>query len=105
MLPLTVSVHCSSKNLTKIPSDIPKETILLDLHLNDIRYILLQLELRDNDVTSMHPNAFSGLYTMKLLDLSGNKIRILRSGLFKDISNLQVLRLSDNTIKLCFLHV
>ena len=60
---------------------------------------LLQLELRDNDITSMHPNIFSGLNSMKLLDLSENKISDLRSSLFKDLSSLRELRLNDNTIK------
>ena len=103
-----ITVHCSSKKLTKIPSDIPTQTILLDLEANDLRYIkpkvfqhltnLKQLLLSDTNLTVISAHAFHGLHNLKCLSLNINRITSLDEDTFLPLKNLEYLDLASNII-------
>ncbi|KAJ0070698.1 hypothetical protein NL108_017744 [Boleophthalmus pectinirostris] len=82
---LTV-VQCMSRNLDKIPPDLPKDTVVLLLSSNQITHI---------------PNhAFKELHYLQELDLSNNAIDTVEPGAFQGISDrLHVLDLSNNHIQ------
>lgn len=82
---LTV-VQCMSRNLDKIPPDLPKDTVVLLLSSNHITHI---------------PNqAFRELHYLQELDLSNNNIETVDSGSFQGVSDsLLMLDLSNNHIQ------
>ncbi|XP_035533155.1 leucine-rich repeat-containing protein 3-like [Morone saxatilis] len=79
-------VQCMSRNLDKIPSDLPRDTVVLLLASNHITHI---------------PNhAFKELHYLQELDLSNNDIETVDVGAFQGVSDsLLVLDLSNNRIQ------
>lgn len=79
-------VQCISRNLEKIPSDLPRDTVVLLLSSNHISHI---------------PNqAFKDLRYLQELDLSNNGIETVDVGAFQGVSDsLLVLDLSNNHIQ------
>ncbi|KAK1798095.1 hypothetical protein P4O66_000590 [Electrophorus voltai] len=65
-------VHCVSRNLNQIPTDIPEDTVSLQLASNRITYIPSQ--------------AFKGLHLLQELDISNNAIEAVEEGAFQGIS-------------------
>uniref|UniRef100_A0A4W4HJY3 LRRNT domain-containing protein n=1 Tax=Electrophorus electricus TaxID=8005 RepID=A0A4W4HJY3_ELEEL len=79
-------VHCVSRNLNQIPTDIPEDTVSLQLASNRITYIPSQ--------------AFKGLHLLQELDISNNAIEAVEEGAFQGISEgLRVLDLSNNLLQ------
>ncbi|KAM3857041.1 leucine-rich repeat-containing protein 3-like [Diretmus argenteus] len=100
-----VVVQCTSSNLENIPSDLPKDTVVLLLSSNRIRHIprqafknlrrLRELDLSHNAIESVEAGAFQGISTeLRTLDLSNNHL----SSLFRDtFDKLHArIRLSNN---------
>ncbi|KAM4560599.1 leucine-rich repeat-containing protein 3 [Fundulus heteroclitus] len=79
-------VQCMSRNLEKIPADLPRETVVLLLAANRITHIpnhafrelhhLQELDLSNNDIETVDMAAFQGVSDSLLaLDLSSNHIQ------------------------------
>ncbi|XP_071377481.1 leucine-rich repeat-containing protein 3 [Centroberyx affinis] len=82
---LTV-VQCMSRNLEKIPSDLPRDTVVL--------------LLASNHITKIPNQAFKELHRLQELDLSNNDIEEVDVGAFQGVSDsLRVLDLSNNRIQ------
>ncbi|XP_077473377.1 leucine-rich repeat-containing protein 3 [Stigmatopora argus] len=84
----TTVVRCVSRNLEKIPSDLPRDTVALILASNHITKIpnyafrelnyLQELDLSNNDIETVDMAAFHGLSdSLLVLDLSNNQIQSL----------------------------
>lgn len=82
---LTV-VQCMSRNLEKIPADLPRDTVILLLASNHITHIphhafkelhyLQELDLSNNDIKTVDAGAFQGVFdSLLVLDLSNNRIK------------------------------
>lgn len=82
---LTV-VQCMSRNLEKIPADLPRDTVIL--------------LLASNHITHIPHHAFKELHYLQELDLSNNEIKTVDAGAFQGVfDSLLVLDLSNNRIK------
>lgn len=82
---LTV-VQCMSRNLEKIPADLPRDTVIL--------------LLASNHLTHIPHHAFKELHYLQELDLSNNEIKTVDAGAFQGVfDSLLVLDLSNNRIK------
>ncbi|XP_056144840.1 leucine-rich repeat-containing protein 3 [Lampris incognitus] len=79
-------VQCVSRNLEKIPSDLPRDTVFL--------------LLASNHITKIPNQAFKELHRLQELDLSNNDIEMVDAGAFQGVSDsLRVLDLSNNRIQ------
>ncbi|XP_076016689.1 leucine-rich repeat-containing protein 3 [Genypterus blacodes] len=82
---LTV-VQCMSRNLDRIPSDLPQDTVVL--------------LLASNHITTIPNQAFKELHHLQELDLSNNDIEVVDVGAFQGVSDsLLMLDLSNNHIQ------
>ncbi|KAK7136806.1 hypothetical protein R3I93_016996 [Phoxinus phoxinus] len=98
-------LQCSDQGLTKVPKDIPANTLLVDLQNNDITEIkeddfkgldnLYALFLLNNQISKIHPKAFRNMDKLNILHLSYNLLTQVPENLPK---NIQALRLHDNKI-------
>ncbi|XP_073700179.1 asporin [Garra rufa] len=98
-------MQCSDQGLTKVPKEIPANTLLIDLQNNDVTEIkeddfkdldnLYALFLLNNQISKIHPKAFRNLDKLKILHLSYNLLTQMPENLPKSI---QSLRLHDNKI-------
>ncbi|XP_039610898.1 leucine-rich repeat-containing protein 3 [Polypterus senegalus] len=80
------TVHCTSRNLETIPTDLPKDTV--------------SLLLDSNKITKIPNNAFKDLYHLQELDLSKNAIETVDTSAFKGVAEgLHLLDLSHNLIQ------
>ncbi len=94
--------------LTEVPGDIPAEALKVDLMGNNITSLpsrvfahlsqCTHLYLRDNQISSIEENAFSGLESLERLNLLYNRISVVRTKMFTGLSNLRSLFLSNNII-------
>ncbi|CAC5369489.1 unnamed protein product [Mytilus coruscus] len=75
-------VDCSFKSLTAIPEGVPMNTT--------------ELNLGDNDISTIAANAFDDLASLETLILHGNTISSLPDGLFSN--NINLRRVSSNKI-------
>ncbi|XP_034410670.1 leucine-rich repeat-containing protein 3-like [Cyclopterus lumpus] len=100
-----VVVQCTSRNLESIPSDLPKDTVVLLLSSNQIRNIpketfaelhrLRELDLSHNAIESVEVGAFHGISeSLQTLDLSNNHLSSLPKDTFGKLSAR--VRLSHN---------
>lgn len=100
------SVSCQRRRLTNIPEGIPTETRLLDLSKNRLRWVqagdltpyprLEEVDLSENLIATLEPNAFSSLHSLKVLKLRGNQLKLVPMGAFAKLGNLTSLDLSEN---------
>uniref|UniRef100_A0A3Q1H1A8 Leucine-rich repeat and immunoglobulin-like domain-containing nogo receptor-interacting protein 3 n=1 Tax=Acanthochromis polyacanthus TaxID=80966 RepID=A0A3Q1H1A8_9TELE len=100
------SVSCQRRRLTNIPEGIPTETQLLDLSKNRLRWVqtgdltpyprLEEVDLSENLIATLEPNAFSTLQSLKVLKLRGNQLKLVPMGAFAKLGNLTSLDLSEN---------
>ncbi|KAI1891680.1 hypothetical protein AGOR_G00146270 [Albula goreensis] len=107
-VPQLRSVVCHRKRLTAIPDGIPIETRLLDLSRNRLRWVehgdltpyprLEEVDLSENVISVLEPNAFSSLLSLRVLRLRGNQLKLVPMGAFSHLSNLTTLDLSENKI-------
>ncbi|KAM3607225.1 uncharacterized protein V6R79_003766 [Siganus canaliculatus] len=79
-------VQCISRNLERIPSDLPRDTAVL--------------RLASNHITHIPSHAFKELHYLQELDLSNNDIETVDVGAFQGVSDsLLFLDLSNNHIQ------
>lgn len=100
------SVSCQRRRLTNIPEGIPTETQLLDLSKNRLRWVqagdlapyprLEEVDLSENLIATLEPNAFATLQSLKALKLRGNQLKLVPLGAFAKLGNLTSLDLSEN---------
>lgn len=100
------SVSCQRRRLTNIPEGIPTETQLLDLSKNRLRWVqagdlapyprLEEVDLSENLIATLEPNAFATLQSLKVLKLRGNQLKLVPMGAFAKLGNLTSLDLSEN---------
>ncbi|XP_064849222.1 leucine-rich repeat and immunoglobulin-like domain-containing nogo receptor-interacting protein 3 [Oncorhynchus masou masou] len=100
------SVSCQRRRLTGIPEGIPTETRLLDLSRNRLRWVemgdlapyphLEEVDLSENLIATLEPNAFSNLQSLRVLQLRGNQLKLVPMGAFAKLGNLTTLDLSEN---------
>uniref|UniRef100_A0A8C1M304 Asporin (LRR class 1) n=1 Tax=Cyprinus carpio TaxID=7962 RepID=A0A8C1M304_CYPCA len=98
-------LQCSDQGLTKVPKNIPANTLLVDLQNNDITEIkeddfkgldnLYALFLLNNQISKIHPKAFRNMNKLKILHLSYNLLTQMPENL---PTSIQSLRLHDNKI-------
>ena len=105
----STTVSCRSRSLTEIPSDIPKQALLLDLQSNDIRSIktgafqqltnLDRLQLANTNITKVSAGAFVGLNNLRFMSLVNNRITSLEKDVFVSLENLEHLDFGNNIIE------
>lgn len=102
------SVSCQRRRLANIPEGIPTETKVLDLSKNRLRWVqagdlapyprLEEVDLSENLIATLEPNAFATLQNLKVLKLRGNQLKLVPMGAFAKLGNLTSLDLSENKI-------
>uniref|UniRef100_A0A672FWY5 Slit homolog 1b (Drosophila) n=1 Tax=Salarias fasciatus TaxID=181472 RepID=A0A672FWY5_SALFA len=102
-------VDCRGRGLTAIPAHLPEAMTEIDLSNNQISEIapdafhglraLNSLVLYGNKITELPAGVFDGLSSLELLLLNANKIHCIRATVFKDLENLALLSLYDNKIQ------
>ncbi|KAL2090278.1 hypothetical protein ACEWY4_014966 [Coilia grayii] len=107
-VPQQRAVLCAYKQLSAIPEAIPGDTRLLDLKGNKLRWVehgdlaaytrLEELDLSENAISVLEPNAFSDLRSLRVLRLRANQLKLVPMGAFSRLANLTTLDLSDNKI-------
>ncbi|XP_046560373.1 toll-like receptor 2 [Haliotis rubra] len=78
--------NCQNQNLTQVPSDLPKDIVVLDL--------------QDNLLISIPNNSFSTLRKLRFLFLSHNPLKTLQREAFKGLDKLETLEMSCGTLSL-----
>lgn len=106
--PQRKSVMCQNKQLSFVPHEIPIETELLNLRGNRLRWVehrdlvayinLEQLDLSENVINVLEPNAFSSLKKLRILHLRSNQLKLVPMGAFSSLANLTILDLSENKL-------
>ncbi|XP_064611289.1 toll-like receptor 4 [Liolophura sinensis] len=79
-------VDCSHKNLTSVPSNIPKEAT--------------EVNLSENWIKDISPGSFETLVLLEILDLSENRLSRLVSGTFLGLTRLKHLHLNGNSLNM-----
>lgn len=104
------AVTCRNRSLTEVPTNLPNNTVYLDLSQNQIKSIgvkqfinytgLNLLNISLNNLTEVKPGAFDGLQNLRSLSLRNNSIRYNSSnfqpGIFKPLVNLERLNIQQN---------
>lgn len=78
------TADCKNRGFTEIPAHLPPEIQIL--------------QLQNNRIWRITPNAFTGTPLLKILDLSNNSLSSLAPGAFQKLRYLQVLNLTRNLI-------
>ncbi|KAK2163803.1 hypothetical protein LSH36_74g12006 [Paralvinella palmiformis] len=103
-------VLCSGRGLTAMPKEIPSYTTELLLSDNAITTVeksglykkltnLKRIDLRNNKISLIEDEAFTGAINLQELILTENEMRSLSTGTFKGLDNLQTLMLRSNKIR------
>ena len=105
------TVTCKNASLTKVPTQLPNNTVYLDLSFNKIRQLdagkfkrypsLLHLNISFNNITQISDTkTFEGLRKLSYLTLQNNTIRYnstgLAPGIFKPLSALETLNIQQH---------
>ncbi|XP_055490893.1 leucine-rich repeat-containing protein 70-like [Leucoraja erinacea] len=101
-------MECCNLGLTSIPSNLAKSASSIYLSGNNISSIISidfegfnrmsALFLDNNDLISVHPQAFVSLVDLYYLRLNNNQIKHLNQGIFEGLSKLRYLHLQCNQI-------
>lgn len=67
--------------------------------LKTIQTSLRTLDLGENAISEVHPNALAGLERLYGLRLAGNRIRKIGEDVFKEADGIRMLNLADNQIE------
>lgn len=105
------TVNCRSKQLSDVPSGIPRGAVTVSLAYNAIDEIggfqfallgdtLRTLKLEGNKIHKIRSFAFSGLTRLRTLTLQFNELAALRHDVFRGLVELVTLRLGYNKIEL-----
>ncbi|XP_046585538.1 insulin-like growth factor-binding protein complex acid labile subunit [Haliotis rubra] len=103
-------VDCRGRQLQHVPDDLPMNMTFLDISENRITAVrnrtfqhfscLKYINLNNNSLTTMEPDAFVGVLSLTKLLLASNKLShqsdSLPEGLFRDLGNLHTLNLQNN---------
>jgi len=100
---------CNNRDLTEIPSDLPRNVQKLYLNHNKIEKIddaalahlqnLKELSLRGNKLSIITPGMFRGLYRLQKLYLNYNQITSIDATSFEDLMLLDYLDLHGNPLR------
>ncbi|ETE59180.1 Leucine-rich repeat-containing protein 17, partial [Ophiophagus hannah] len=100
------TLDCRRKDLRKVPSSIPPDTVKLDVSNNKINVLrpkefeeiddLKVLNLSSNGLVHIDPATFAGLINLEELDLSNNFLQNIEYGVLEHLYFLKILRLKDN---------
>ena len=101
-------INCNGKHLTSIPK-IPETAVEVNLNNNNLTTIpshafsglsrLRKLYLDNNNIKTVQPFAFHGLINLRYLYLRRNEISILGNKSFANIPKLKILEIKQNSIK------
>ncbi|XP_028302650.1 amphoterin-induced protein 1-like isoform X2 [Gouania willdenowi] len=102
-------ISCSRRNLTNVPTALPRYTAVLDLSFNSIQKLRAEwtpfslsrmdsLLLSNNGLTFLSSEAFAYVKKLRYLDLSSNGLRLLDEFIFEPLEHLEVLLLYNNHI-------
>jgi len=91
----------------EIPKDYSDELNLSFKNINDltglqdIKYLnkIKVLNLRDNELTTLPENIFSGLTNLEILIITGNKLQTMPAGIFTGLNKLRWLYLNSNRLQ------
>ncbi|NXP36337.1 LRTM1 protein, partial [Leiothrix lutea] len=78
------TADCKNRGFTEIPAHLPPEIQIL--------------QLQNNRIWRINPNAFTATPLLKILDLSNNSLSSVAPGTFQKLRYLQVLNLTRNLI-------
>ncbi|XP_016380969.1 leucine-rich alpha-2-glycoprotein-like [Sinocyclocheilus rhinocerous] len=110
-IPLLEELHLPGNKLSSSPADLLKGLHYLhtiDLTDNELQEIpayvfhhapLLNLVLKDNRISSIHPDWLPNNSNITWLDLSGNHLMKFPMAQLQSLSHLKVLHLSQNKLK------
>ena len=95
-------------NLTRVPTDIPPETVNIYLHDNQIVTIqddifvdnvnCVKLRLDHNNLVTIKQSMLTGLFSLKWLDLSKNHLKYIEPLAFTELTDLKGVYLSYNQL-------
>ncbi|XP_046365439.2 toll-like receptor 4 [Haliotis rufescens] len=106
-------VDCRGRQLQQVPDDLPRNITSLDISDNQITVLrnmtfqnlncLTHINLNNNLLITMEPDALVGIFSLTTLLLASNKLsqhnNCLPEGLFRDLGNLHTLNLENNKMK------
>ena len=106
------NVACINQKIKKIPSNLPRETSILDLSHNQLRRIprmaftkvrdVIILRIDYNLLEDLDPDSFRGLTYLQELSMEHNnltlKSKIFHAYLFDDLVRLKTLKLRGNNL-------
>ncbi|XP_071113808.1 toll-like receptor 4 [Haliotis cracherodii] len=106
-------VDCRGRQLLQVPDDLPRNITSLDISDNQITVLrnmtfqnlncLTHINLNNNLLITMEPDALVGVFSLTTLLLASNKLsqhnNCLPEGLFRDLGNLHTLNLENNKMK------
>ncbi|XP_003478837.1 leucine-rich repeat-containing protein 19 isoform X1 [Cavia porcellus] len=105
-----VKCNFTEKNYSLIPADINDNVTILDLSYNQITlnmtdtqvlrmyFLLTELYLTKNSITTLHSNSFSNLSNLEILNICRNSINVIQQDAFVGLNKLQQLHLCQNKI-------
>lgn len=79
-----MNAECYNRNLTTVPSGIPKTTI--------------RWAMTNNQITTIEENDFQGFTVLSILNMNNNQITLLPANVFRGLTSLTLLILDDNQI-------
>lgn len=105
------SFNCSNLKLSKIPTNLPKSIVQLNLSHNNFRQFdddafdeccenVRELDLSSNEISSLTRRHFERMNNLEVLLLSVNKLVTLDADTFSHLTKLQRLDLSRNPVEL-----
>ncbi|XP_057585967.1 LOW QUALITY PROTEIN: leucine-rich repeat-containing G-protein coupled receptor 6 [Hippopotamus amphibius kiboko] len=99
---------CSELGLSAVPADLDPLTASLDLSMNNLSALrpglfrrlrfLEELRLSGNRLSHIPGQAFSGLYSLKILMLQDNQLGAVPAAALRELPSLRSLRLDANLI-------